>query len=41
LPRKEDARLITGQSRYTDNLTLPGLLHMAARDTHGPTGNQS
>jgi aerobic carbon-monoxide dehydrogenase large subunit len=29
VPRKEDARLITGQSRYTDNLTRPGLLHMA------------
>ncbi|MFC4854296.1 xanthine dehydrogenase family protein molybdopterin-binding subunit [Actinophytocola glycyrrhizae] len=28
--RKEDARLITGRTRWTDNLTLPGLLHMAA-----------
>ncbi|CRK60258.1 Carbon monoxide dehydrogenase large chain [Alloactinosynnema sp. L-07] len=27
--RKEDARLITGRTRWTDNLTLPGLLHMA------------
>lgn len=27
--RKEDARLITGQTRWTDNLELPGLLHMA------------
>ncbi len=27
--RKEDARLITGQTRWTDNITLPGLLHMA------------
>lgn len=27
--RKEDARLITGRSRWTDNMTLPGLLHMA------------
>jgi carbon-monoxide dehydrogenase large subunit len=29
LRRKEDARLVTGQTRYTDNLTVPGLLHMA------------
>jgi aerobic carbon-monoxide dehydrogenase large subunit len=27
--RKEDARLITGQTNWTDNMTLPGLLHMA------------
>jgi carbon-monoxide dehydrogenase large subunit len=27
--RKEDARLITGRTRWTDNLTLPGLHHMA------------
>ncbi|MEO9222199.1 MAG: molybdopterin cofactor-binding domain-containing protein, partial [Mycobacteriaceae bacterium] len=27
--RKEDARLITGRSRYTDNLVLPGMLHAA------------
>ncbi|WP_436492631.1 xanthine dehydrogenase family protein molybdopterin-binding subunit [Actinokineospora sp. HUAS TT18] len=27
--RKEDARLITGRTRWTDNLTLPGLLHVA------------
>jgi aerobic carbon-monoxide dehydrogenase large subunit len=27
--RKEDARLISGRTRWTDNLTLPGLLHMA------------
>ena len=27
--RKEDARLITGRTRYTDNLVLPGMLHMA------------
>ncbi|MFC7276003.1 xanthine dehydrogenase family protein molybdopterin-binding subunit [Paractinoplanes rhizophilus] len=27
--RKEDARLITGRTRWTDNITLPGLLHMA------------
>ncbi|RKR18898.1 xanthine dehydrogenase family protein molybdopterin-binding subunit [Arthrobacter oryzae] len=28
-PRKEDAHLITGRSRYTDNITLPGMLHLA------------
>lgn len=27
--RKEDERLITGRSRYTDNITLPGILHLA------------
>jgi carbon-monoxide dehydrogenase large subunit len=27
--RKEDARLITGRTSWTDNLVLPGLLHMA------------
>jgi aerobic carbon-monoxide dehydrogenase large subunit len=27
--RKEDARLVTGQTRWTDNIQLPGLLHMA------------
>jgi carbon-monoxide dehydrogenase large subunit len=27
--RKEDARLLTGQTRWTDNLTLPGLLHLS------------
>ncbi|HEY7591711.1 MAG TPA: xanthine dehydrogenase family protein molybdopterin-binding subunit [Actinophytocola sp.] len=27
--RKEDARLITGRTRWTDNLALPGLVHMA------------
>jgi aerobic carbon-monoxide dehydrogenase large subunit len=29
LRRKEDARVITGQTRWTDNLTWPGLLHLA------------
>ncbi|MBA2317649.1 MAG: xanthine dehydrogenase family protein molybdopterin-binding subunit [Euzebyales bacterium] len=29
LHRKEDARLVTGQTRWTDNLTAPGTLHMA------------
>src|ERR1700733_14694183 len=27
--RKEDARLITGQTNWTDNIQLPGLLHVA------------
>jgi len=27
--RKEDARLITGQTNWTDNITLPGLVHVA------------
>jgi carbon-monoxide dehydrogenase large subunit len=27
--RKEDARLITGRTRWTDNLALPGTLHLA------------
>jgi carbon-monoxide dehydrogenase large subunit len=27
--RKEDAKLLTGQTSWTDNITLPGLLHMS------------
>lgn len=27
--RKEDARLITGRTKYTDNLSLPGMVHLA------------
>jgi carbon-monoxide dehydrogenase large subunit len=27
--RKEDAKLLTGQTTWTDNIALPGLLHMA------------
>ena len=27
--RKEDARLVTGRTNWTDNITLPGMLHMA------------
>lgn len=27
--RKEDARLITGRTMWTDNVTLPGMLHLA------------
>ncbi|MDQ4007894.1 MAG: xanthine dehydrogenase family protein molybdopterin-binding subunit [Actinomycetota bacterium] len=26
--RKEDQRLITGRTRFTDNITLPGMLHL-------------
>ncbi|RNL87574.1 xanthine dehydrogenase family protein molybdopterin-binding subunit [Halostreptopolyspora alba] len=29
LGRKEDARLITGRTMWTDNVTLPGMLHLA------------
>ncbi|MFI6345528.1 xanthine dehydrogenase family protein molybdopterin-binding subunit [Streptomyces sp. NPDC050560] len=28
-PRKEDARLVTGQTTWTDNITVAGMLHMA------------
>jgi len=28
-PRKEDARLVTGKTNWTDNIILPGLLHVA------------
>ncbi len=27
--RKEDARLVTGQTNWTDNIQLPGMLHLA------------
>ena len=27
--RKEDARLITGKTTWTDNMVLPGMLHIA------------
>src|SRR2546422_581111 len=29
LQRKEDERLLTGQTNWTDNITLPGMLHIA------------
>ena len=29
LRRKEDARLLTGRTNWTDNVTVPGTLHMA------------
>jgi aerobic carbon-monoxide dehydrogenase large subunit len=28
-PRKEDARLVTGKTNWTDNIVLPGMLHVA------------
>jgi carbon-monoxide dehydrogenase large subunit len=28
-PRKEDARLITGKTNWTDNIVLPGMLHVS------------
>ncbi len=28
-PRKEDRRLLTGQTSWTDNITLPGMVHLA------------
>ena len=27
--RKEDARLVTGQTTWTDNIVLPGMLHVS------------
>src|SRR4051812_36146356 len=27
--RKEDARLLTGRTMWTENITLPGMLHVA------------
>lgn len=29
IKRREDPRLITGEARYTDDIKLPGVLHMA------------
>ncbi|HZC82808.1 MAG TPA: hypothetical protein VE194_00140, partial [Rubrobacter sp.] len=29
VPRKEDPTLLTGRSNFTDDITLPGMLHMA------------
>ena len=28
-PRREDAHLLTGRTQWTDNITLPGMLHLA------------
>jgi carbon-monoxide dehydrogenase large subunit len=34
MPRKEDARLLTGRGQYVDDVVLPGMLHVAfARST--------
>ncbi|HUC61491.1 MAG TPA: xanthine dehydrogenase family protein molybdopterin-binding subunit [Alphaproteobacteria bacterium] len=38
LPRKEDAKLLTGRGRYTDDVNLPGQCHVAivrSRHAHG------
>ena len=29
LPRKEDARLLTGRGTFVDDVVLPGMLHVA------------
>ncbi|MDQ4062652.1 MAG: xanthine dehydrogenase family protein molybdopterin-binding subunit, partial [Actinomycetota bacterium] len=29
LPRKEDPALVTGRANWTDNIQLPGMLHLA------------
>jgi aerobic carbon-monoxide dehydrogenase large subunit len=29
LPRREDAALLTGRANWTENITLPGTLHLA------------
>lgn len=29
VPRKEDPALLTGEARWTDNIKLPGMLHVA------------
>jgi len=29
VPRKEDPTLLTGRSNFTDDIRLPGMLHMA------------
>ncbi|MFI5047737.1 MAG: xanthine dehydrogenase family protein molybdopterin-binding subunit [Acidimicrobiia bacterium] len=35
MPRREDARLLTGRGRYVDDVALPNLLHVAfVRSTH-------
>jgi len=35
--RKEDAHLLTGRTTWTDNMTLPGMLHLAI--LHSPTSH--
>jgi carbon-monoxide dehydrogenase large subunit len=29
VPRKEDPEFLTGHANWTDNIKLPGMLHMA------------
>lgn len=39
VPRKEDARLLTGRGQYTDDVTLPGTLHVAFARSQIARGN--
>ena len=32
VPRKEDARLLTGRGRFSDDFNLPGQLHATGRE---------
>src|SRR5262245_13737797 len=38
LPRKEGRRKVTGQARYVDDLTLPGMLHGTTVRSTSPRG---
>ena len=38
LPRKEGRRKVTGDAKYVDDLTLPGMLHGATVRSTGPRG---
>ena len=38
LPRKEGRRKVTGQARYVDDLTLPGMLHGTTVRSASPRG---
>ena len=38
VPRKEDARLLTGRGTYTDDIQLPGMLHAAFVRSHVARG---
>ena len=39
VPRKEDARLLTGRGQYTDDVVLPGMLHVAFARSQIARGN--
>ncbi|MEW9854197.1 xanthine dehydrogenase family protein molybdopterin-binding subunit [Novosphingobium sp. M1R2S20] len=39
VPRKEDARLLTGRGQYTDDVLLPGTLHVAFARSQVARGN--